>query len=59
MIESKQRKNGMYYFVVKAFNGQIVVSSEDYCSEAGRDNGIVSLKSIIQGIIFQELKNLK
>lgn len=59
MIESKQRKNGMYYFVVKASNGQIVVSSEDYCSEATRDNGIASLKSIIQGIIFQELKNLK
>ena len=57
MIESKQRKNGMYYFVVKAQNGQIVVYSEDYSSEARRDNGIASLKKIIQGIIFAELKN--
>nr|DAI89571.1 MAG TPA: UPF0339 protein [Caudoviricetes sp.] len=53
MIEKKQRKNGMYYFVVKATNGQIVVTSEDYNSEAGRDNGIASLKRII----FAELKN--
>lgn len=57
MIESKQRKNGMYYFVVKAQNGQIVVYSEDYSSEAGRDNGIASLKKIMQGIIFAGLKN--
>lgn len=57
MIESKQRKNGMYYFVVKAKNGQIIVSSEGYNSEAGRDNGIASLKNIMQSIIFSELKN--
>lgn len=57
MIESKQSKNGMYYFVVKAYNGQIIVSSEDYSSEASRDNGIASLKNIMQGIIFSELKN--
>ena len=57
MIESKQRKNGIYYFVVKAKNGQIIVSSEDYSSEAGRDNGIASLKNIMQKIIFAELKN--
>lgn len=56
MIESKQRKNGQYYFVVKWHNGQIIVQSEDYASEAARDNGIESLKSVMQGIIFSELK---
>lgn len=48
MIESKTRKNGMYYFVVKADNGQIIVYSEDYSSEMYRDNAIASLKSIMQ-----------
>lgn len=57
MIELKQRKNGMYYFVVKASNGQIIVYSEDYSSEASRDNAIASLKNIMQRIIFAELKN--
>lgn len=47
----------MHYFVIKAQNGQIIVSSEDYSSEAGRDNGIASLKNIMQSIIFAELKN--
>lgn len=57
MIEKKQRKNGEYYFIVKANNGQVLVSSEGYASEAGRDNGMASLKSVIQGLIFAELKN--
>ena len=52
MIESKQRKNGMFYFVVKAANGQIIVTSEDYNSEAARDNGISSLKRIISKYIY-------
>lgn len=56
MIEKKQRKNGLYYFVVKADNGRILVSSEDYSSEMAIDNGIESLKSIIQKEIFIELK---
>ena len=57
MIESKQRKNGGYYFVVKAPNGQIIVESSDYASESARNNGIASLKKVMQGIISQELKN--
>ena len=57
MIESKQRKNGMYYFVVKASNGYIVVTSENHNSEASRDNAIASIKNIMQRIIFAELKN--
>lgn len=57
MIETKQRSNGMHYFVVKAANGHIVATSEDHFSEAGRDNAIASLKRIVQGIIFADLKN--
>lgn len=44
MIEKKQRSNGEFYFEVKAPNGQVVLYSEDYYSEAGRDNGIESVK---------------
>lgn len=51
MIESKQRKNGMYYFVVKAPNGHIVATSEDHISEVARDNAIASLKRIIEKLI--------
>jgi len=54
MIEKKQAKNGHYYFVVKAYNGQIIVSSELYASEAARDNGIASLKRIVEGEMFSE-----
>lgn len=57
MIEKKQHKNGHFYFIVKAPNSQIIVESYLYESEAARDNGIVSLKNVIQGIIFAELKN--
>lgn len=57
MIEKRTKKNGMLYFVVKASNGHVIVSSEDYYSEAARENAIASLKRIMQGIIFSELKN--
>jgi len=53
MIEKKTRKNGLHYFVAKAHNGQIIVYSEDYASEAARDNGIASLKRIVE----QEIAN--
>lgn len=57
MIEKKTNKDGMYYFIVKAPNNQILVESYLYESEASRDNGITSLKNVMQGIIFAELKN--
>lgn len=37
-------KNGKPYFNLKAGNGQIIGTSEMYESEAGRDNGIESVK---------------
>lgn len=37
-------KNGKFYFVLKASNGQSVGSSEMYESESGRENGIESVK---------------
>lgn len=36
--------NGKWYFNLKAANGQIIGSSEMYESEAGRENGIESVK---------------
>lgn len=36
-------KNGQFYFVLKAGNGQVIGTSEMYTSEAGRDNGIASV----------------
>lgn len=37
--------NGKFYFNLKAANSQIIGTSEMYDSEAGRDNGIASVKT--------------
>lgn len=37
-------KSGKPYFVLKAGNGQVIGQSQQYESEAGRDNGIESVK---------------
>lgn len=42
-FESKEAKDGQFYFNLKATNGQIIGSSEMYKSKAGRDNGIASV----------------
>lgn len=38
-------RNGEYYFVVKAWNEEIIGTSEMYISEAGRDNAIESVRN--------------
>ena len=37
-------KSGKPYFVIKAGNHQVIGQSQQYESEAGRDNGIESVK---------------
>jgi uncharacterized protein YegP (UPF0339 family) len=37
-------KSGKLYFVIKAGNHQVIGQSQQYESEAGRDNGIESVK---------------
>ena len=39
-----ESKNGKPYFNLKAGNGQVIGTSELYESEAGRENGIESVK---------------
>ena len=48
MIEKRETKGGLFYFVVKARNGQIIAESEKYSSKDGRDNGISSLIDIVE-----------
>jgi hypothetical protein len=43
--DKKVSTNGKPYFNLKAGNGQVIGNSELYESEAGRDNGIASVKS--------------
>ncbi|MFM7152559.1 MAG: YegP family protein [Bacteroidota bacterium] len=43
-FERLTSSNGKFYFNLKAGNGQVIGSSEMYESEAGRDNGIESVK---------------
>ena len=42
--ERKQSVNNKHYFVLKAFNGQIIGNSEMYASKASMENGIESVK---------------
>ncbi|MFN8277242.1 MAG: YegP family protein [Chitinophagales bacterium] len=42
--DRKTSTNGKFYFNLKAGNGQIIGTSEMYESEAGRENGIASVK---------------
>ena len=44
-FDRKTSSNGKFYFNLKATNGQIIGTSEMYEAEAGRDNGIDSVKT--------------
>lgn len=44
-FERLTASNGKPYFTLKAGNGQVIGSSQMYESEAGRDNGIESVKN--------------
>lgn len=57
MIERKTTKNGLHYFTVKADNGHIIVYSQNYSSEAARENGIASLKKYIERELYIDLKS--
>jgi uncharacterized protein YegP (UPF0339 family) len=43
--ERKTSSNGKPFFNLTASNGQVIGSSQMYADEAGRDNGIASVKS--------------
>lgn len=44
--EDKTSKNGKYYFVLKAANGEVIGKSEMYNSAASRDNGKAAVKRV-------------
>lgn len=44
-FERKTASNGKFFFNLKATNGQVIGSSQMYEAEAGRDNGIASVKT--------------
>lgn len=43
--EKKTAANGKFMFNLKAANHQVIGTSEMYDSEAGRDNGVASVKT--------------
>jgi uncharacterized protein YegP (UPF0339 family) len=43
-FEKKQTDSGMFRFNLKATNGQVIGTSQNYKTESGRDNGIESVK---------------
>lgn len=47
--ERKTASNGKPFFNLTATNGQVIGSSQMYADEAGRDNGIASVKSNAPG----------
>ncbi|MDF2186817.1 YegP family protein [Paraflavitalea sp. CAU 1676] len=40
----KTASNGLFYFNLKANNGEVIGTSEMYASESGRESGIYSVK---------------
>jgi uncharacterized protein len=44
-FERRITSNGEPYFVLKAFNGEIIGRSDSYSSKAGMENGIQAVKS--------------
>src|SRR5262245_24917609 len=44
-FEIKKAKNGQFYFNLRASNGEIVLTSEQYKAKASAKNGIDSVKS--------------
>lgn len=44
MYEMKKSSNAKFFFNLKAPNGQVIGTSELYEGEAGRENGIASVK---------------
>ena len=55
-FDRKTSSNGKFHFNLKAGNGQIIGSSEMYESEAGRDNGIESVKRNAPDATVEELE---
>ena len=47
--DREKSKNDKFYFNLKATNGQVIGKSQMYESEAGRDNGIESVKKNAPG----------
>ena len=43
-FELSQSENGQYHFVLKAGNGEVILSSEHYTSKASAENGIESVQ---------------
>jgi len=43
----KQSKDNQYYFIVKARNGQVLVTSETYRSKQGAEKGIRALEKVL------------
>ncbi|AHG19000.1 hypothetical protein Z042_04805 [Chania multitudinisentens RB-25] len=43
--ELKKSSKGLYHFILKASNGEVILSSEMYASKASAENGIVSVQS--------------
>ncbi|KAA1245873.1 YegP family protein [Aquimarina sp. RZ0] len=42
--ERKEAKNGQFFFILKAANGEPIGKSELYTTKAARENGIASVK---------------
>ena len=45
----KNEKSGQFHFVLKAANGQVILSSEMYNSKAAAKNGIASVQKNCEG----------
>ncbi|MBU9816418.1 YegP family protein [Rahnella sp. C60] len=52
-------RNGQYHFILKAGNGEILLTSEMYASKASAENGILSVQNNVSEEAQYEIKPTK
>jgi uncharacterized protein YegP (UPF0339 family) len=58
MFGSTETAGGQFRFSLKAKNHQVIGTSENYTSAAGRDNGIAAVGRAVQGATVVDLTDL-
>lgn len=56
-FEIKRQKDGQFYFVLKASNGEVIARSEAYKAKASCQNGIESVKKNAAGASTVDLSD--
>lgn len=59
MIHIHKSKNGQFYFVVKAKNGETMCTSETYTRKSNCKNGIAALRKVMFKYYIETIDHTK